>query len=464
MNKTKYKKRAFTLAEAVIALAIIGIVVAASIPMITIKTNNPKTRERMFSGSANGAGQGIVTDKSVIVSALGGPGGTINSVIANDAGSPGQIENYPTALSYWTNTPGGAAGAKSLLDNSDNNAIIRSDRPLIRVGDFNFAQIKDNIFITTSVIPNLVEAKYPNLQTCFNRTDATHPDNYCARNIFLGGKNYEDEDKQHNIIDYAAFNDINPGAGAADPNDTAFSDNTVIGNDNVNINSLSRGSLIAGFDNNLGGDLAAPDGPVTTTTVVGTANKVTANNQVIIGNGLEPANDVLIGIGSNPSDNTAPLISYRSNDTVRFSKNTIVNGIISASSINELSDKRLKNIKGEYKKGLNEVLKVEPILYSLKSDETNSIQVGVIAQDLQKIFPEAVVTMPNGYLGVDVTPVFFATLNALKELSQKTQYEKERTQRLKAEYLALIGSQPKETFSSKVKKFFKKVKMKFTTK
>ena len=109
-------------------------------------------------------------------------------------------------------------------------------------------------------------------------------------------------------------------------------------------------------------------------------------------------------------------------------------------------------------------MKVEPILYTLKSDTTNDLQVGVVAQDLQKTFPEAVVTMPNGYLGVDVTPIFFATLNALKELSQKTQYEKERTKRLKAEYLALTGGQENEGFGGKIKAFFKKVKMKLAFK
>ena len=68
--------------------------------------------------------------------------------------------------------------------------------------------------------------------------------------------------------------------------------------------------------------------------------------------------------------------------------------------------------------------------------------------------------MPNGFLGVDVTPVFFATLNAINELNQKTQYEKERTKRLRAEYLALTGGKKKVGFGGKIKAFLVKVKNK----
>lgn len=422
-KKQEYKthrNKGFTTAEAFVALTIISIVIAASIPMVTVKQNKEQgistnTTDQAWGVSAVSTGQGLLTDRAV--------------VITNNANVNNPISN--STLSYWIAAP------ESLLN------TIRSERPMFRVGSYDFAQIRDNIFITATStdgktnIPNTFD-KYPTdagSLTCFNTAN-------CARNIFLGGTNYNDSSLNtdgsaktpvNNILKYATTN---------------FNDNTIIGNGNNNIVNNSSGSLIAGFNNNAGG--------VATTTIIGTSNTATAVNQVIIGNNITPANATdLINIGTN-----TPLITYNSGDTVNFNRSTIVDGIITAGTITLTSDKRLKNIKGEYKKGLNEVLQVEPIFYTLKSDATNELQVGVIAQDLQKIFPEAVVTMPNGYLGVDVTPVFFATLNALKELNEKTQYEKERTKRLKAEYLALTGGEQKVSFGMKIKNFFKQIKNK----
>ena len=54
------------------------------------------------------------------------------------------------------------------------------------------------------------------------------------------------------------------------------------------------------------------------------------------------------------------------------------------------SDLRLKNIIGPLQNGLNIINKLSPIKYSLKSDETNSLQFGFIAQEVQKILPNIV--------------------------------------------------------------------------
>ena len=65
------------------------------------------------------------------------------------------------------------------------------------------------------------------------------------------------------------------------------------------------------------------------------------------------------------------------------------------------------------------------------------LHIGVIAQDLQKVFPEAVVKMPNKYLGVDNAPVFFATINALNEVNKKTIEEEQRMHALEYELKTL---------------------------
>ena len=60
------------------------------------------------------------------------------------------------------------------------------------------------------------------------------------------------------------------------------------------------------------------------------------------------------------------------------------------------SDKRLKNIHGFYNKGLNEILKLNPVRFNFKKNkhypnlETKHEKISLIAQDVKPIFPEAV--------------------------------------------------------------------------
>lgn len=86
------------------------------------------------------------------------------------------------------------------------------------------------------------------------------------------------------------------------------------------------------------------------------------------------------------------------------------------------SDKRLKNIYGPNKAGLNEINKVNVINFSYKEDETANKKmkhVGVIAQEIRDIFPNAVIEDSQGYLQIRSEDIFFAMLNSIKELNTK---------------------------------------------
>jgi len=71
---------------------------------------------------------------------------------------------------------------------------------------------------------------------------------------------------------------------------------------------------------------------------------------------------------------------------------------------------------------LSEIIKLEPIVYRYKKDnaigikETEKDAYGFSAQDVQKIFPEAVGLNKNGYLDLDMHPIYIAEINAIKEL------------------------------------------------
>ncbi len=82
------------------------------------------------------------------------------------------------------------------------------------------------------------------------------------------------------------------------------------------------------------------------------------------------------------------------------------------------SDRRLKTAITLNNDGLNKILKLRPYNYTYKNDEKTP-QVGVIAQDLQKVFPDAVSKDKKGYLKIRIEDMFYALINAVKELAQK---------------------------------------------
>lgn len=92
------------------------------------------------------------------------------------------------------------------------------------------------------------------------------------------------------------------------------------------------------------------------------------------------------------------------------------------------SDIRLKNVLGDYEKGLEEVLKLNPVRYTYKKDNPKQLisdveYLGFVAQDVKDIFPEAVSEDPDGYLVFDTHAVNVAVINAIKELKQEKDSE-----------------------------------------
>ena len=83
------------------------------------------------------------------------------------------------------------------------------------------------------------------------------------------------------------------------------------------------------------------------------------------------------------------------------------------------SDRRLKDNISENNSGLKEILALKPYEYIFKSDKKKTPQVGVIAQDLQKVFPNSVHQSEDGYLHIRWDEMFYAMINAIKTLDKK---------------------------------------------
>ncbi len=88
------------------------------------------------------------------------------------------------------------------------------------------------------------------------------------------------------------------------------------------------------------------------------------------------------------------------------------------------SDGRLKNLNGSFNSGLSQVLKLKPVRYRYRADNAMGIRdrdehIGVVAQDVQRVIPEAVTENSKGYLLVNNDPIIWSMLNAIKEQQEK---------------------------------------------
>ena len=122
-----------------------------------------------------------------------------------------------------------------------------------------------------------------------------------------------------------------------------------------------------------------------------------------------------VGIGT-----STPSAQLTTTGTVRFagfgagSLQTDAAGNLSVSS-----DERLKDIQGQYKAGLTEVLGINPILYKWNATsglETASVYAGFSAQNVRDFLPAAVGEDKRGFLTLSDRPILAAVVNAIKEM------------------------------------------------
>jgi len=89
------------------------------------------------------------------------------------------------------------------------------------------------------------------------------------------------------------------------------------------------------------------------------------------------------------------------------------------------SDERVKTGFESYTRGLDEIEKINTLKFHFKDNTTGDKRVGVIAQEIEKIIPEAVVTEKSHYYNIedfkklDTDTLIFTLINAVKELSDK---------------------------------------------
>jgi len=111
---------------------------------------------------------------------------------------------------------------------------------------------------------------------------------------------------------------------------------------------------------------------------------------------------------------------YIDNDLV-VKNNLYVDG-----SIYNPSDERLKdNIEDISLEQINNLFKINPKHFSYKQDKTKLKHFGVLAQDVEKVFPELVTTVEKGYKTVNYQELIPIMLSKMKQMQNEIDELKE---------------------------------------
>ena len=116
----------------------------------------------------------------------------------------------------------------------------------------------------------------------------------------------------------------------------------------------------------------------------------------------------------------AYAVNFQQNITL--DKNAVVKGKIQAAEgFFQESDIRLKNIHKDIDVDLDKLQDIRKIFFDYKSDYTKKEHMGVIAQDVEKIFPQVVNKDVFGNLTVDYTKLGVVALDAIDKLYKMIQ-------------------------------------------
>ena len=183
------------------------------------------------------------------------------------------------------------------------------------------------------------------------------------------------------------------GTTASGDDSTAMGDNTT---------ASDYGSLVIGQNNLLG------------STVTNNATEFsTENTAFVIGNGdFNDRSDAL---------------------TVLFDGTTTIAGDLSINS-----DARLKANIISLGSTLAKVLQIDGKSYTMKKDENKKQKIGVLAQDIEKVFPE-LVSESNGVKSVNYQGLVPVLINALKEQDAKMNEQQAEIDELKEIVQALVS-------------------------
>ena len=448
-------KTGFTLAEIMVVLFVLTVILAAFAPMMTTRTkvngtspwrySSPDTANAYFGAYDNQRamiGQRTVngtedidnkltinTPEDTAAILFKEDGTAVGQLFHNDSslilGGSGEDEYTGGEYNTFIGAGSGASGSDALTTSAQyNTAVGYNTLSSLTTGKYNAALGYNALSSLTSSTYNTAVGY--NALSSLNSSSSTNMSNtavgalaaskltYGTGVTALGGNalatattgGYDSVAVGYNALATATTGNYNIAIGPeAGSGITTGSNNIAIGPEagpgiTTGSNNIAIGYMalkgVSGLSNIVGiGDYACYNTNVSVPTTCigyysGTSNNTTTNRIYLGSKGTT----IYIAAGS-------------------YTLESYINYLIA----NYSSDERLKNITGENNTGLEKIKQMQTYDYTLKSDKKSTPYTGVIAQEVQKFFPEAVFTGEDGYLKIRKDALFFAVINAIKELA-----------------------------------------------
>ena len=412
----------FSLMEMMVVLLIVAIVMAASAPMISRKVIKASENSPWVWLTGGNIGYNLGNkDVTAIIGASTTPSGIKPRFYIKSKDETPQITldgegaDMPLNISYWLK--GKSIGITSTDD---------IEEGCVAIGYQTIASA-DSVVIgadatSSNHAADTVIGKYAgNSEQTFDFNDPEKPYSSESGSVVIGHRSNAGEGATAvGPISYA-YGDKSVAMGIASATDADADGSIAIGE---MARAISKESIAIGKNATAqyGATVVTKNGK---SIAIGSGTTVDGNNSIAIGDDATASQDDAIAIGSDAKATGYNSIAIGTNieasddNTIVIGNESHQNRVYLGGTLFNSSDRRLKNVGEVFKGGLNELKKLDFFHYTYKKDTNQTPHVGVIAQDLQKVFPDAVVKGKDGFLRIRQEDMFYAAINAIKELDAK---------------------------------------------
>jgi hypothetical protein len=348
--------------------------------------------------------------------------GSNNSAMGNVSLYNNTTGSYNSAMgdtSLQSNTTGArnsAVGMYSLQFNTtggNNSAVGMYSLRYNTTGTYNSATGFNSLYNNKSATSTVALGAYAAQGSAFYSNQyGTYVGYKSGYNVQTGSDNNTFLGYQSGLANTTGANNLLLGYQAGD-NITTGSNNIVIGYD-VNATSTDSVNFL-----NIGNTIYGNTG----TGMVGIGTTSPYSLLSISNSATTAANTPLFSIASTTNGTaTTTVFSVASTGDVTINGSsgstcTIGNGTNGTSCT---SDEQLKTNITVIPDALHNIEQIKGVTFNWADQTKNQNQfIGVIAQDVQKVFPQAVATLSNGYLAVDYGALVAPLIEAVKELAGK---------------------------------------------
>ena len=325
--------------------------------------------------------------------------GTYNSILGYQAGTGITSSSYSVALGYRamqtsTGSTNVAIGGETIKsgDGSNNIAIGNASMSKGVTGQY-------NVGVGLSALQEILGGEQ---NVSFGGSANSHGETG-SRNVAVGHRALRNHPNGTSSSDNLAI-----GAGALYEDGEGTDNDGVTGTKNAGVGNFSLPLLVAGNNNLAFGYGAA-------------GNITSGDGNVVIGVEMDPASatgdrQLLIG-GNDGSTQTSWIVGDNAGSCYQGDNE---------SAWSTTSDKRLKREITDATKGLDAINAIQVRNFRYRKDNRYGMdprpsRVGVIAQELEQVFPEAVKENAHGHKTVSTDSINWALLKAVQELSAKVE-------------------------------------------